>query len=206
MTRGLAVLLLVGSGMLLVAVGLHPVLPLTAAGDLALITAMPHWRLLHLVLLHATGLIIAGVWARWLAADPLERPGLAVAFAVLGIGQALNGVNIAYMTGAGTLFAALQAGGTDVGAVYEATHLFAVMCGRLAGFLVAIAAGGVAWTTARRAGEPRWLVGLAWLGCVAGLAGNLFAPPGHPLMLTSVGVMAVWQLITAVRLLRGTES
>lgn len=202
MTRVLALLLLAGSGVLLVAAAFHPVLPLTAAGDLAMIAGMPHWRLLHLALLHATGLIIAGIWARWLAADPTERSGLAVAFAVLGIGLALNGVNIAYMTGAGTLFAALQAGGTEVGAVYEATHSFAVMCGRLAGFLVAIAAGGVALATARHAAEPRWLVGLAWLACAAGLTGNLLAPPGHPLMLTSVGVMAVWQLITALRLLR----
>lgn len=202
MTRGLALLLLLGSTALLVATALHPVLPLTAAGDLAIIAAMPHWRLVHLVLLHATGLIIAGVWARWLAAEPAERPGLAVAFVVLGIGQALNGVNIAYMTGAGTGFAALHAGGADIGAVYQATHSFAVMCGRLAGFLVAIAAGLIALATASSVSEPRWLVGLAWLGCVAGLLGNLAAAPGHPLMLTAIGVMAAWQAATALRLLR----
>jgi len=204
MTRVLALLLLAGSALLLGAAALHPVLPLTAAGDLGIIAAMPHWRLVHDALLYATGLIIAGVWARWLAADPVERPGLAVAFAILGIGQALNGVNIAYMTGAGTLFATMQAGGADVGAAYLATHAFAVMCGRLAGFLVALAAGAVALATVRHAAEPRWLVGLAWLACGAGLVGNLLATPGHPLMLTSVGVMAVWQVLTALRLLRST--
>ena len=202
MTRGLALLLLLGSVVLLAATALHPVLPLTAAGDLAIIGGMPHWYLVHLALLHATGLIIAGVWARWLAADPAERSGLAAAFVVLGIGQALNGANIAYMAGAGTGFAALHTGGADVGAVYQATHAFAVMCGRLAGFLVAIAAGIIALATARAASEPRWLVGLAWVGCVGGLLGNFIAAPGHPLMLTSVGVMAAWQVVTALRLLR----
>ncbi len=202
MTRGLAFLLLLGSVVLLAATALHPVLPLTAAGDLAIIAAMPHWHLVHLALLHATGLIIAGVWARWLAADPAERSGLGVALVVLGIGQALNGANIAYMAGAGTGFAALHAAGADIGAVYLATHAFAVMCGRLAGFLVAIAAGMIAHATAQVASEPRWLVGLAWVGCVAGVLGNVLAAPGHPLMLTSVGVMAAWQVVTALRLLR----
>jgi hypothetical protein len=201
--RGLAWLLLAGSLVLIGCAVLHPVLPLTAEGDLQLITATPHWRWIHLGLLHATGLIIAGIWARWLAAEPAERPGLAAAFATLAIGQAFNGVNIAFMTGAGTTFAALHASGTDVLGVYQASHGFAVMCGRLAGFLVALAAGGVAISTSTRASEPRSLVLLAWLACGAGLIGDFLAPPGHPLMLTSVGLMAVWQVATALRLLRG---
>lgn len=202
LTRALAWLLLAGSGALLLASALHPVLPLTAAGDLALIQSMGHWQLLHLVLLHATGATIAGLWARWLVAEGGERAGLGVAFVVAGIGQALNGVNIAYMTGAGTYFAEALADGAPVAAVYEATHLFAVMCGRLAGFLVALAAGVIAVTTAQRADEPRWLVGIATLAAVGGLVGNLAAPPGHPLMLTSVGLLALWQLLTAARILR----
>ncbi len=202
MTRSLAGLLLLGSLILIGCALLHPVLPLTAEADLQLITATPHWRWIHLGLLYATGLIIAGIWARWLAADPAERSGLGVAFIVLVAGQLLNGVNIAYMTGAGTSFAALRAAGTDVLGVYQATHAFAVMCGRLGGFLVALAAGGIALTTAARSSEPRGLVMLAWLACGAGLLGNLLAPPGHPLMLTSVGLMALWQVGTAVRLLR----
>lgn len=202
MTRVLAVLLLAGSAMLLVCALLHPVLPLTAAGDLSIIHLMPSWRIIHLGLLYATGLIISGVWARWYVSEGGERPGLAVAFAVLGIGQALNGVNIAYMTGAGTLLAQMASDGMDVAAIYQASHLFAVTCGRLGGFLVALAAGLIALTTRSNPDEPRWLVGLAAFACVAGLIGNLFATPGHPLMLTSVGVLAVWQLGTAVRLLR----
>jgi hypothetical protein len=85
---------------------------------------------------------------------------------------------------------------------YEATHRFAVMCGRLAGFVVALAAGVIAAVTARRADEPRGLVAVAALACGGGLVGNLVAPPGHPVMLTSVGVLGVWQAATAVRLLR----
>lgn len=201
MTRLLSILLLAGSLLLIVCSALHPILPLTGPGDLAMIAAMGSWRTLHLGLLYATGLIIAGIWARWMAAEAGERAGLAIAFVVLGVGEALNGVNIGFMAGAGTEFARLHAQGVDVAQVYQAQHLAAVMAGKLAGFLVAVAAGMVAWITGKT-GEPRWLVGLAWVACGAGLAGNLLAPPGHPLMLSSVGVMAVWQLLTAIRLLR----
>lgn len=201
MTRLLSILLLAGSLLLIVCSALHPILPLTGPGDLAMIAAMGSWRTLHLGLLYATGLIIAGIWARWMAAESGERAGLAIAFVVLGVGEALNGVNIGFMAGAGTEFARLHAQGVDVAPVYQAQHLAAVMAGKLAGFLVAVAAGMVAWITGKT-GEPRWLVGLAWVACGAGLAGNLLAPPGHPLMLSSVGVMAVWQLLTAIRLLR----
>ncbi|MEO8138871.1 MAG: hypothetical protein ABI742_04440 [Gemmatimonadota bacterium] len=206
MSRLLAFLLLIGSLLLIACAAMHPVLPLTGEGDLALITATPHWYLMHLALLYATGLIIVGIWARWLSAGSAERLGLGVACVILGIGQAFNGANIAFMAGAGTRFAAMQAGGMDVRAVYQATHGFAVMCGRMAGFLVAIAAGLAAMATAVSATEPRWLVGLAWLACAAGLMGSLFAAPGHPLMLTSVGLMAAWQVVTAVRVLRGERS
>lgn len=202
LVRPLAGMLLLGSLLLLACSAVHPRLPLTAAGDLALIAATPWWRGIHLGLLHATGLCLVGLWARWLAADGAERAGLGVAFALAGIGMALNGVNIAYMTGAGTYFAEQARAGVDVAVVYEATHRSAVMCGRLAGFVVAIAAGIIAAVTARRADEPRGLVALAALACGGGLVGNLAAPPGHPVMLTSVGVLGVWQVATAVRLLR----
>ena len=204
--RLLATLLLVGSLLLLGGVALHPVLPLTAAGDLSLIQATPHWRALHVVLLYATGMIIAGVWGRWLVAEGEERAGLAVGFAVLGLGQVLNAVNIAYMNGAGTLLAQMAHAGEEVTGVYQATHLFAVSCGRLAGFLVAVAAGVIALATRQNRDEPRWLVWLAGTASGAGLLGNLFAPPGHPLMLTAIGVMAVWQLATAGRLLFGDSA
>lgn len=201
MTRLLALLLLVGSLLLLAATALHPILPLTAEGDLAVIASTHRWHLVHLALLHATGLIIAGVWGLWLAAGVEARPGLTIAFVILGIGQALNGVNIAYMTGAGPLLAAAPAT-PDIALVYHAMHGFAVMCGRLAGWLVAIAALLIALTTGR-AGDPRWLVALAWVAGVAGLLGNVLAPPGHPLMLTSIGVLAAWQAAKALPLVRG---
>jgi len=202
MTRALALLLLAGSLMLLVAGAMHPILPLTPEADLALIAAMPHWHAIHVALLYGTGLVVAGIWARWLAADPAVRPGLAVGSALFGLGEVLNGVTISYMTGAGTLLAQLQATGTDVRTLYQATHLPVVMAGRLGGFLVSLAAGVIATATGWQPEEPRWLVGLAWFACGAGVLGNLFAPPGHPLMLTSIAVMTVWQLFTAVRLLR----
>lgn len=203
MTRALALLLLVGSLVLLVASARHPILPLTGPGDLVMIGATGRWHWVHLALLYSTGMIIAGIWARWLVATGEERPGLAVAFGILSIGEALNGVNIAYMTGAGTEFAHLYRAGVDLSQVYQAQHLSAVMAGRLGGFLVAIAAGLVALATLKNREEPRWMVGLAGLACGAGLLGNFLAPSGHPLMLTSIGVMGAWQIFAAVRVLRG---
>jgi len=199
MTRFLALLLLLGSLLLLAGAALHPILPLTAEGDLELIAATGRWALVHYTLLHATGLVIAGIWAIWLAAPeasaPEARRGLAVACAVFGVGQALNGVNIAYMTGAGTMLAAL-APDPGLATTYHAMHLFAVMCGRLAGFLVSIAAFLFALAT------PRPLSLLAGFAGVAGLLGNFLAPPGHPLMLTSVGLLAAWQAVMAGQMLR----
>jgi hypothetical protein len=202
MIRLLSVCLLLGGLLIIIGSALHPILPLQPAGDLALIARTGHWRLVHLGLLYGTGLTVAGVWARWLAGEGAERAGLGVAFVVLGLGEILNGVNIAYMTGAGTVLAAAAGSGADVALLYDATHAFAVVCGRLSGFLVAVAAACVALATGARLGEPRGLVGLAWLAAGAGLLGNFLAPPGHPLMLTSVGLMAVWQVVTAVRLLK----
>lgn len=201
MTRPLAFLLLAGSLLLLVCSALHPVLPLTGQGDLTMIAMMPSWRLVHLGLLYATGMIIAGIWSRMLAAEE-GRAGLGAAFLVLCIGEALNGVNIGFMAGAGTEFARLHATGAEVAQVYQAGHMAAVMFGKLGGFLVSLAAGMIALATTRNGLEPSWLVGTAWLACGVGLLGNFLAPAGHPAMLASIGLMAVWQVGTSVRLLR----
>ena len=202
MPRLLAYLLLAGSLLLLVCSALHPILRLTGPDDLAMIGGMARWRPIHLGLLYGTGLIIAGIWCRWLVAPADQKPALFVAFLVLAIGEALNGVNISFMAGAGTEYARLHAAGADLSQVYQAQHLAAVMAGRLGGFLVSLAAGFVVAATARSRTEPRWMVGLAALACGAGLAGNFFAPSGHPLMLASVGLMAVWQVGAAVRVVR----
>ncbi len=204
MVRFLASLLLAGTLLLLGAALFHPVLPLTGAADLAVIAAMAHWHLVHLFLLYGTGLVIVGLWARWLSGNALERPALAVAFAVAGMGQALNGINIAYMTGAGTWFATQFALGAPVAEIYQATHLAAVTTGQLGGFLVAVAAAIIALATRSGGQDPPWLIGLAGIAALGGLAGNLLAPPGHPFMLASVGLLGAWQVITALRLLRPT--
>lgn len=202
MPRLLATLLLIGTVLLLGAGAMHPILPLTGPGDLALIHAMGHWRSVHIVLLFGTGLCITGIWARILTGNALERPSLAAAFVVFSIGMALNGANIAFMTGAAPHFAVQFGQGEPVAEIYQALHMFAVTMGRLGGFLVALAAGIIALATRSGGQDPPWLIWLAGLACVGGLIGNLAAPPGHPLMLTSVGVMGAWQLVTALRILR----
>jgi hypothetical protein len=202
MPKALATLLLLGTVLLLGAGAMHPVLPLTGSGDLTLIGGMTHWRTVHLALLYATGLCVAGIWARWLTGNALERPSLAAAFVLFGLGMTLNGVNIAFMTGAGTYFATMFGQGIQVAEIYQALHLFAVTTGRLGGFLISLAAGIIALSTRSGGQDPRWLISVAGVAAVAGLLGNLFAPAGHPLMLTVIGVMGVWQAVTALRILR----
>lgn len=202
MPKALAFILLAGTALLLGAGALHPILPLTGEGDLRLIGSMGHWRLVHLLLLYSTGMCIAGVWARWMTGNALERPSLAAAFALYGVGMTLNGVNIAFMTGAGTYFATLFGQGLPVAEIYQALHLFAVNAGRLGGFMISLAAGLIFLSTRSGGQDPQWLIGVAGVGAIAGLLGNLLAPAGHPLMLTVIGVMGVWQLVTAVRILR----
>ncbi len=202
MTRPLAILLLAGSLVLLLCSAFHPILPLTGQGDLTMIAMMPGWKLVHLGLLYATGMIIVGIWSPFLVAQGEGRTGLALAFLVLCIGETLNGINIGFMAGSGTEFARLHAAGAEVADVYQAGHLAAVMFGKLGGFLVSLAAGMVAISTGKNGMEPSWLVGTAWLACVGGLLGNFFAPAGHPLMVASIGIMAVWQVGTAARVLR----
>lgn len=202
MPRFLALLLLLGTALLLGAGAMHPILPLTGPGDLALIGSMAHWRVVHLALLYGTGLCVAGIWARWLTANALERPSLAAAFMLFAIGMTLNGINIAFMTGAGTHFATLYAQGLPIAETYQALHLFAVNTGRLGGFMVSLAAGIIALSTRSGGQDPTLLIAVAGAAAVGGLLGNLLAPAGHPLMLASVGIMGGWQAVTAIRILR----
>ena len=202
MPKALAFILLAGTALLAGAGAMHPILPLTGEGDLRVISGMAHWRLVHLLLLYSTGMCITGIWARWMTGNALERPSLAAAFAVYGVGMTLNGVNIAFMTGAGSYFATLFAQGQPVAEIYQAGHLFAVNAGRLGGFMISLAAGIIALSTRSGGQDPRWLIGVAGVAAVAGLVGNFLAPAGHPLMLTGLIVLALWQAVTAIRILR----
>jgi hypothetical protein len=204
--RGLAALLAVGGVALLGGVALHPMLPLTAEGDLAVIVAAgARWPAVHQVLLLATGCIIAGIWAPGLAAPREVRIVALAAAGVLALGEALNGVNIAYMLGGATTYARFYSmGHPEAGLPYQAGHLAVVMVGRLGAELVSLSAALWAWVGFRTRGEPRWIPGLAVAASLGGMLGVLLATPGHPLMLTSIGVMAVWQAAVGSRLLFGT--
>jgi len=190
---------MLGGGLALGSLGLvacaavHPVLPLTPEGDLALIGATPAWSAIHLGLLFSTGGIIAGVWAPVLAARPEQRASALAAAALVSLGLALNGVNIAYMLGAAPEYARLFAAGVrEVAVPYQAGHLAVVMAGRLGAMLVSLGAALWAWRAAQGADGPRWIGGVAVLAAAGGLLGAAAAPPGHPLMLAGIGLVAVW--------------
>lgn len=203
--RPLGFLLGIASATLLGCVILHPVLPLTPGGDLTLIHATRRWYPVHVGLLFATGGIIVGIWGPALAAAREVRAIALVAAALLALGQTLNGVNIAFMLGAATEYARLYQGGAgEVAVAYHAGHLGVVMAGRLGALLVSASAAIWAWLGAGTPSEPRPLRWLAALAALGGIVGAALAPPGHPLMLTAIGVMAVWGVAVGARLASGS--
>ncbi|HXG44780.1 MAG TPA: hypothetical protein VNJ71_08510 [Gemmatimonadales bacterium] len=202
--RALGGLLALASLGLLACALAHPVLPLTPDGDLTLIAATAAWSPIHLGLLFSTGGIIAGIWALVPAAPPEHRLVAVAAAALVSLGLALNGVNIAFMLGAAPEYARLYAAGMrEVAVSYQAAHLAVVMAGRLGATLVSFGAALWAWQAARRAEEPRWIGGLAALAAAGGMLGAVAAPPGHPLMLAGVGLLAVWGVAMGWRVAKG---
>ncbi len=194
--------LLALSGLALLAcAALHPILPVTPEGDLAIIGATARWYPIHVGLLVATGGIIAGIWSLVPGTSRLHRTLAPSAAALVALGQALNGVNIAYMLGAAPEYARLFAAGAfEVAAPYHAGHLAVVMAGRLGAMLVSLGAGLWAWLGFRSGEQPRWIPWLAALAALAGLPGALLARPGHPLMLTGIGAMAAWGVVAGGKL------
>jgi len=181
---------------------LHPVLPLDAVGDLPLIAATSRWVAVHQVLLLATGGLALGLWGPALAVSS-ERRALALVAAVSAVtGQLLNGINIAFMLGAAPELARQFPADASLGPVYQAAHMAAVMTGRLGAVLVAGSAAVWGWPLAMEVGQTPMLQWVARLAAVAGILGVLFATPGHPLMLTSVGLMAAWGIGVGARLSR----
>src|SRR4249920_2055716 len=121
--RPLALALTIGSAILLGAASVHPVLHGSAGDHLAMIGHTPHWRVIHLLLSLGTGLFIVGLWTRLFSAPESLRAEYAVALGLLAVGELLNGINIAFMTGAGTELAAMERqnpGGSTM--LYQGLH------------------------------------------------------------------------------------
>ncbi|MFN2400139.1 MAG: hypothetical protein ABR543_16110 [Gemmatimonadaceae bacterium] len=203
LVRLLAIALLIGTVLLGVGAMLHPVLAGDAEAQLRLIATTTHWRAIHLTMLGGTGLVVAGLWVRLLDDPSGTSSPMVAALAVIALGLCINALNIAFMTGSGWRMATLfQEGGTEMSALFDATHPIGLMAARFGNSLVAlgaIALGFLEWRDPRR---PRWIAALAWIAAAGGLAGVLFFHESSPLTLAAVSLLSGWQIATALRSLR----
>lgn len=205
--RPLALALAAGSAILLGASSVHPVLHGSASDHLAMIGNTPYWRVIHLLLSLGTGLFIVGIWSRLFSAPEQLRAEFAVALGLLALGELLNGVNIAFMTGAGTELAAMERQNPGASTLlYQGLHPATLMAARLGSFLVAIAALLLSRLGRDDPSEPRWLRGLALVAGIVGLAAVLVLPETNVATPIAVGIMAIWGLAVGVRNLRVSSS
>jgi hypothetical protein len=200
--RPLAALLLAGSLILLGAASLHPVLHGSASDHLQMISDTPRWRTIHLLLSLGTGLTIAGLWARLLVAPESLRVEYGIALGLLALGELLNGVNIAFMTGAGTQLAAMErATPGSALALYQGIHPATLMAARLGSLLVAMAALLLARLGGADPGEKGWIRGILTVAGVVGLLAVLFLPETNVATPIGIGIMAIWGVVVGWRAL-----
>ncbi|MDQ3811384.1 MAG: hypothetical protein M3336_13940 [Chloroflexota bacterium] len=207
LVRLLAIALLLGTALLGFGAAVHPVLAGTAADQLRLIAATPHWRGLHLVMLAGTGLVIAGIWVRLLL-DQSGMPGAVLAaLALVALGLGINGLNIAFMAGSGWHMAMLYQHGVaeQMAAVFDVTHPIGLMAARFGNFLVALGALTLGWAEWQDGSRPRWLAALAWLAAAGGIVGVLFFDEASRHALAAVALLSGWQVATGLHALIGTR-
>lgn len=206
--RALAVALLAGTALLGIGAVFHPMLVGDAASQLRIIAATPYWRSLHLAMLAGSALVATGVWVRLIdsrsTVDLREpaRGALIAALALVTVGECIDALNIAYMAGSGTHMAALFAQGrTEMSAIFEVTHPIGQMAGRFGNLIVALGALVLGWAEWHDASRPRWLALLAWVAGVVGLICVVFFNESSRLALAAVGLLSLWQVGTAARVL-----
>ena len=198
--RILAIVLLAGTALLGAGALVHPVLAGDAATQLRTIADTTHWRGIHLAMLAGTGLIVAGIWVRLL----LPRAGVAPpillgALAIIAIGIAIDGLNIAYMAGSGWRMGdRFAAGDTLAPAIFDLTHPIGLMAARFGNFLVALGALALGWAEWRDETTPNVLAVLAWVAGIGGMIGVVFFDEASRATLGAVALLSGWQVVTAI--------
>ncbi|MGH7490171.1 MAG: hypothetical protein ACREMY_31870, partial [bacterium] len=169
--KPLARSLFVGSLLLLGAASVHPMLHGSAAEQLAQIAGTPRWRTIHILLSLGTGLVIIGVWSRLLLAPDNLRTEFGIAVGLLALGELLNGVNIAFMTAAGTQLAQMERDTPGSATLlYQGIHPATLMTARLGSLLVAVSAL-LLFSLGKQ--DPREAGWVRWIALVAGVIGVL---------------------------------
>jgi hypothetical protein len=200
LTIFLGIALLAGTALHGVGALLHPVLAGDATSQLRTIAETTHWRGLHLAMLAGSGLIAIGVWVRLVNDRAFVRGALVAALTVISVGVVINGLNIAYMSGAGWRLATRAAiGDLSVVPLFDATHPIGLMAARFGNFLIALGAIPLGWSEWHDV-EPRRLDAvLAWITAAAGLIGVMFFDESSRMALAAVAFLSGWQVVTAGR-------
>jgi hypothetical protein len=202
LSRLLAISLLIGVALLSAGGAIHPVLVGDSATDLRLIAESAHFRALHLTMLAGSGLIIAGIWVRVLPPHKPSAPMIA-ALAILSVGLAINGLNIAYMAGSGTHLAEMfRAGRSESLAFFEVTHPIGLMYARFGNFVVAVGALALGFVERDESPQFPWMAWLAWLAAGGGLIGVFFFHESSRMALAAVSLLCLWAVATGALILR----
>ncbi|HEX6533671.1 MAG TPA: hypothetical protein VF041_03685 [Gemmatimonadaceae bacterium] len=198
----LAIALLLGTALLGAGAAVHPVLAGDPAAQLGIIAATGGWRAIHLAMLAGSGLVIAGLWVRFLL-DRSGAPGAVLAsLALIALGLAINALNIAYMAGSGWHMATMfREGNASMAAMFAVTHPIGLMAARFGNFLVALGALVLGWAEWEDATQPLWIAALAWLAALGGFVGVLFFDEASRLALAAVALLSGWQVATGIRAL-----
>lgn len=155
-------------------------------------------------MLGGTALIIAGIWVRVLLPSALSvRPVLIAALGIISAGMAIEGLNIAYMTGAGWMMAArFTAGDPGVAQIFDVTHPIGLVAARFGNLLVALGAIILGFAEWRDEHSSRPAAILAWGAALGGVIGVLFFNEASRATLAAVALLSGWQVLTALRALR----
>lgn len=184
---------------------MHPILGGDGSMELGMIGGMHIWRTMHLCMLGGTGLIMLGIWVRYVGATPGAPTNGAVlaALTIITVGIALDSLNTTFMAGpAWRMAAAFTAGDASIAKQFEIMHYVGLMSARFGNYLIALGAlllGAAEWMTV---GRPRWLAVLAWVAAAGGLVGVVFFDEASPEMLGAVSLLCGWQVGAAIVALR----
>lgn len=178
----------------------------SATEQLAQITGTTHWRTIHLLFSLGTGLVIVGVWSRLLLAPDNLRVEFGIALGLLALGELLNGVNIAFMTAAGTQLAQMERDNPGSAALlYQGIHPATLMAARLGSLLVAVS-GLLLFSLGRH--DPMEPVWVRWIALIAGVVGTLavtMLPETNIATPIGIGIMAFWGVAVGWRGVRGAD-
>ena len=179
-------------------------LPGDLAGQLAVIAETGYWRAIHLVMLAGSALIMIGIWGQVFGEEPGTQLALAIVFAIIVCGLALNASNVAFMAQTGTGDAArYMQGHQEAAAGFARGHADSLTRARIGNALIALACVALAIIMRRDRRHPLYMAVLAAVAAIGGLIGVIAFDPASRGAVSAVALFSVWAAVAGVRTLSG---